>query len=92
MNEEQYNETVRRIKIIRNNQKYSGLQDFPEIQDSLKKVAESLICASENKTMPLGNMLSLITTNQSIIDIQVKKLMEQYRIEGEKLKAIIEQQ
>lgn len=87
--EEELQQIEQKIKVIQDNQKHTGLTDYPEIQERLKYCGESLIEISKDDKRCLGNLLSHITTLQSLIDIQVRKLKKEYDFEGEKIKNII---
>lgn len=83
--EQELLETERKIKIIQNNQRNTGMKDFPELRSELKQIGERLIEISENETLCLANVISGILTNQSLIDFIAEKLQVEYKKEGEEL-------
>jgi hypothetical protein len=90
LDENQLQNTESRLKIIRDNQKYTGLKDYPEIKKSLKDTAEFLLWLSENEESCLANVISGMTTNVSILELNIAKLRKEYHEESLKIKETID--
>jgi len=90
--EKELAEMEKRIDIVRKNQKYIGLINYPETRKSLKESGEFLIWLSQNKKSSLANILSGLQTTHSILQIHIDKLRLEYKKEGSKIKRIIAKQ
>ena len=89
LSEEQLQASEKRIDIIRKNQSYDGLKNYPDISASLKYLSESLLEVANNQERSIANTLSSLTTTVSHLEILIDKLRQDYKKEGEKIKNII---
>ena len=89
LSETELQATEKRIDIIRKNQSYNGVKEYPKIAESLKHLSSSLLTWSDDENSSLANIISALLTTQSHLGIHIKKLKEAYKEEGEKIKSII---
>jgi len=88
-NEDELKETERKIKIIRDNQQYTGISNMPKVSEQLKYISDSMLIYSKDDESTLGNLLSGLITNRDLLDIQIEKVRAEYKKEGEHLKDLI---